>query len=137
MNDMAAPVIVAFIPSPLGHATVHAGIEEARRRATTLLLLHSIADRTDAERAALEEQEMAAVERSLTNAAISHEVRLIDHSESAAEDIVRVAGEVSAQLVVIGIRPHSAISLLFGRNALEILRNCPCPVLSVRNDPAA
>ncbi len=49
------------------------------------------------------------------------------------DEIVRQARKWKADLVVIGTRGHSGLKrMLLGSVADQIIRTCPCPVLSVR-----
>jgi len=50
-----------------------------------------------------------------------------------ANDIVEVAEQEDATLIVIGMRRRSPVGkLLLGSNAQTILLNAPCPVLAVK-----
>ncbi len=50
-----------------------------------------------------------------------------------AEDLINVAGEVSADFIVIGLRRRSRSGkLILGSNAQRILLDAPCPVLAVK-----
>lgn len=53
------------------------------------------------------------------------------------DEIVRLAAEEKADLVVIGTRGHSGLKrLLLGSVADRVIRACPCPVLAVHGDEA-
>jgi universal stress protein A len=48
-------------------------------------------------------------------------------------EILRVAGERQADLIVLGVQGRGAIDLrLFGSTTSEVLRRAACPVLTVR-----
>ena len=50
-----------------------------------------------------------------------------------SEDVVNVANEAKADLIVIGLRRRSLVGkLLLGSNAQEILTQADCPVLVVK-----
>jgi nucleotide-binding universal stress UspA family protein len=50
-----------------------------------------------------------------------------------AEDLINVAEEVNADLIVIGLRRRSPVGkLILGSNAQRILLDAPCPVLAVK-----
>jgi nucleotide-binding universal stress UspA family protein len=50
-----------------------------------------------------------------------------------AEDIVRLATEVQADLIVVGTHGRRGLShLLLGSVAERVIRTAPCPVLTVR-----
>jgi nucleotide-binding universal stress UspA family protein len=51
----------------------------------------------------------------------------------ASRDILRIAAEEKADLIVIGAQGHGPLEhLLFGSNALHVIRGATCPVLTVR-----
>ncbi len=51
----------------------------------------------------------------------------------ADQDILRIAAEERADLIVIGAQGHGPFEhLLFGSNALHVVRRATCPVLTVR-----
>jgi nucleotide-binding universal stress UspA family protein len=55
-----------------------------------------------------------------------------------SREIVRVAEEEGADLVVMGVHGHGVIDrLLFGSTTHHVVREAPCPVLSVRQFPEA
>ena len=51
----------------------------------------------------------------------------------AGKEIVRVAVESHAELIVMGVRGHGAIDLtLFGSTTHHVVRAASCPVLTIR-----
>jgi nucleotide-binding universal stress UspA family protein len=56
----------------------------------------------------------------------------------ASREVVRVAEEEGADLVVMGAYGHGVVDrLLFGSTTHHVVREAPCPVLSVRQPPEA
>ena len=52
-----------------------------------------------------------------------------------AEEIVRVADEVDAELLVIGLRRRTPVGkMIMGSVAQQVLIDAPCPVLAVKAD---
>lgn len=52
---------------------------------------------------------------------------------SAGKNLVRLAGEVKADLMIIGIKKTSKVGkLLTGSNAQHIILEAPCPVISIK-----
>lgn len=51
---------------------------------------------------------------------------------SVYKETVRVAGEVKAKLVVVGIESHMKASDIFTESASQMVRECPCPVITIR-----
>jgi len=55
----------------------------------------------------------------------------------AADMILAVARETSCELVVLGTHGRSGVSrLLMGSVAEQVVRQAPCPVLTLRSEPA-
>ncbi len=91
----------------------------------------------DREEAARYEAELDAVRQSLTDAGVEHEVRQLVRGVEPAEDLVKVAEETSAELIVIGLRRRTPVGkLILGSNAQRILLDAPCAVLAVKADEA-
>ena len=51
-----------------------------------------------------------------------------------ADDLIRVADDVAADFIVIGLRRRSPVGkLILGSNAQRVLLDSPCPVLAVKS----
>lgn len=48
------------------------------------------------------------------------------------KETVRVAGEVNAKLVFVGIESHMKAADIFTESASQMVRECPCPVITIR-----
>lgn len=60
------------------------------------------------------------------------DVDLAVHPGREADEIHRIASEVGAEMIVIGIRNRSRVGkLILGSTAQEVLLGAPCPVLGV------
>jgi nucleotide-binding universal stress UspA family protein len=129
------PVVAGFIPTAEGRAALSAAIDEATRRSARLVVMvHATrgAD-PDAIEAAVEE-----ARASLEQTEVAHEVRHVERGNDVAEDLVLLAEEISAQLIVIGLRRRSPVGkLILGSNAQRILLDAPCPVLAVKPERTA
>jgi nucleotide-binding universal stress UspA family protein len=129
------PIVAGFIPTAEGRAALDSAIEEAQLRDTRLLVV------VHATRGAEEGSVDAAVEEArarLESTDVVHEVRDIQRSDDVAEDLVRLAEESGADLIVIGLRRRSPVGkLILGSNAQRILLDAPCPVLAVKPRPSA
>jgi len=53
---------------------------------------------------------------------------------SAKHEIIRVAEEINADLIVTGTHGHSGVSALVGSTAEGVVHGAPCEVLIVRSD---
>jgi nucleotide-binding universal stress UspA family protein len=69
------------------------------------------------------------------NCDIAYKMDLLIDTITTGEQIVGFAGQIKADLVVLGLRRRSMTGkVLFGSNAQHILMKAPCPVLSVRRE---
>ena len=81
------------------------------------------------------DQELERIEADLDGAGIEHDVRRLVQGREAAEDLIAVADEVTADFIVIGLRRRTPVGkLILGSNAQKILLDSSCPVLAVKVD---
>jgi nucleotide-binding universal stress UspA family protein len=87
-----------------------------------------------AEAVALDEA-MASLRVELEQAGLGFEMRQLVRGMDVAEDLIAVAEESGAEMIVIGLRRRSPVGkLILGSNAQTILLDAPCPVLAVKAD---
>ncbi len=123
-------VVVGYVPNQYGDAAVDAAVEETRRRGTRLVVVNTskgdaLVDRKFASDSALE-----ALESRLSG--VEHDVRQSVGSD-VADQVLDVVREVSADVLVIGLRHRSPVGkMLMGSVAQRLLLEAPCPVLAVK-----
>ncbi len=128
-------IVVGYVPKPEGHAALNLGAVEAKTRGASLVVVNSHRggrefDRDDALES---ESQLSDVSSQLDEAGVKYEVRQLVRGMDPAEDLIKVAEEVSAELIVIGLRRRSPVGkLILGSNAQRILLDAPCPVLAVK-----
>jgi nucleotide-binding universal stress UspA family protein len=128
-------IVVGYVPKPEGRAALRRAAEEAKLRDMRLVVVNSHRggrefDRDDAIES---EQQLEEVRGTLQQAGVEHEVRQLVRGLDPADDLVNVANEVSADIIVIGLRRRSPVGkLILGSNAQRVLLDAPCPVLAVK-----
>ncbi|HET7823610.1 MAG TPA: universal stress protein [Ornithinibacter sp.] len=130
-------VLVGYVPTALGEATLRAGVQESRRRSEPLLVVNMSRDDVlvDAHRAATDDLDR--VERDVTELGVDVEVVRIEQGSDPADALVRVAEDRDASVIVIGLRHRSPVGkLIMGSSAQRILLDARCPVLAVKEDLA-
>jgi nucleotide-binding universal stress UspA family protein len=130
-------VVVGYVPKPEGEAALTSAISEAKLRGARVVVVNSHRGGQDFDRAASQkaEDQMEAVKSRLTEAGVEHEVRQLVRGFEPAEDLIGIAEDVSAELIVIGLRRRSPVGkLILGSNAQRILLDAKCPVLAVKAD---
>ena len=129
------PVVAGFIPTAEGRAALDSAIEEAQLRGTRLVVV--VHASRNAEAPTIEAAVDEARDR-LEQTDVVHEVRHVQRGKDVAEDLVQLAEELQAELIVIGLRRRSpVVKLILGSNAQRILLDAPCPVLAVKPARAA
>lgn len=131
------PVVVGYIATAEGRAALRRAARECALRNTELIVINSSRGGRDLdhEEAARYEAELEDVRAELDGLGIRHEVRQLVRGLEPAEDLIGVAEESQADLIVIGLRRRSPVGkLILGSNAQRILLDAPCAVLAVKAD---
>ena len=130
-------IVVGYVPKAEGDAALERGIEEAKLRGSKLVVVnsHRGGDNFDGKASAEADQQMSAVEKTLKESGVDHEVRQLVRGFEPSEDLLKFASDVDAELIVIGLRKRSPVGkLILGSNAQRVLLDASCPVLSVKSD---
>jgi nucleotide-binding universal stress UspA family protein len=123
-------VVVGYLPSREGRAALAHGVEAAERLGARLVVVSSKEDTTEAVQEDLEPYAARLREHGL-----AYEVRHLPRSSDPAEDLLAIAEEVAATVIVIGLRRRSPVGkLILGSNAQRILLDATCPVLAVKGE---
>jgi len=130
-------VVVGFVPKPEGEAALTAAIAEAKLRSSTLVVVnsHRGGDSYDGEKSAQSDAELDKVRTQLEESGVDFEVRQLVRGFEPAEDLIGIAEDAGAELIVIGLRRRTPVGkLILGSNAQRILLDARCPVLAVKSD---
>lgn len=128
-------IVVGYVPKAEGHAALRRAADEARLRSSRLVVInsHRGGQAFEREDAIESEAQLEEVREQLNSAGIEHEVRQLVRGQDPAEDLISVAEEVGAELIVIGLRRRSPVGkLILGSNAQRVLLDAGCPVLAVK-----
>lgn len=127
-------VVVGFVNSPEGAASLAAAAEEAQRRNASVVLVSSArGGKDDAETVISIREGVERAEAGLLARGLTVEVREFARGNDPADDLLEVAAERQAELIVIGLRRRSPVGkLLLGSNAQSILLSADCAVLAVK-----
>ena len=130
-------IVVGYVPKAEGRAALRRAAEEARLRGAHLVVINSARGGRDfdADEAIRSDAELEAVRSQLAEVGVDAEVRQLVRGLDAADDLIAVAKETSADFIVIGLRRRTPVGkLILGSNAQRILLDAPCPVLAVKSD---
>lgn len=125
-------VVIGFIPDEYGEAALTAGLEEAQRRRTGVVVVNSTRGDALVDKRYVGADGMVTLEQRLVESGIEHELRQT-MGRDIAEEILAVAGEVNADAIVIGIRHRTPVGkLIMGSVAQRVIIDATCPVVAVK-----
>lgn len=131
-------VVVGFVPTPEGRAALVRAATEAHLRRTSLVVVASQGagpekDPKKKDAVARLEAELERIGARLKEQGLTHELRRLDRGRLPSEDLLEVAEDVDAELIVIGLRRRSPVGkLILGSQAQQILLDASRPVLAVK-----
>lgn len=126
-------VLVGYVPTPEGEAAFTAGLAEAKLRGEDLVVLNSPRGGAPVSADVAAPDVVSRLTSDAADAGVTLTVRQDAHAGDLAEEVVRVADELSVSVIVIGIRRRSAVGkLLLGSSAQRILLDANRPVLAVK-----
>ncbi|GAA4123882.1 universal stress protein [Knoellia locipacati] len=122
-------IVVGYIPTKEGAAALARAGEEALLRKTDLVVINSGRDGSGDD-----SEELDRLGDELKAKGVGVTVRQLIRGNEPAEDLIAVADEIKADLIVIGLRRRTPVGkLILGSNAQRILLDAPCPVLAVKS----
>ncbi|WP_193106419.1 universal stress protein [Brachybacterium sp. FME24] len=128
-------IVVGYSPSGQGMAALKAAVRSARRTKESLVVaFYQFNDSGDGLAAPSEDDVRTALAAADAEGV---DVTLRSRSlQDIGEFLLTVVDEVSATLLVIGLRRKSPIGKLnLGAAARRVVLGAPCPVLAVKDDP--
>ena len=123
-------VVVGYVPNEYGEAALDTAVVEARRRGMKVVVVNTSKGDALVDAKFATESTLARLEDRFGD--LDHEVRQTVGADVAAE-LLRVADEVEAELLVIGMRHRTPVGkLLMGSVAQRVLLDAKVPVLAVK-----
>jgi nucleotide-binding universal stress UspA family protein len=135
MGAIGGPIVVGYVDTPGGKAALERAVLEAQQRSARLIVInsHKGGSSLKSEEAVELDESLGTVHDLLHETGVEHEVRQLVRGSDPSEDLIAVAEEVDADLIVIGLRRRSPVGkLIMGSNAQAILLDAACPVLAVK-----
>jgi nucleotide-binding universal stress UspA family protein len=127
-------IIVGYVPTPEGVAALDTAIEEAQLRGQRLVVVNSSRGESLVDPRFAGDAEWRSVDQRLADSGVEHELTQLVESKDAADQILDLAKELNAELIVIGLRRRTPVGkLIMGSQAQTILLEAECPVLAVKN----
>jgi nucleotide-binding universal stress UspA family protein len=126
-------IVVGYIPTPEGLAAVDYATTVAERESATVTVVNTGVHGNDSDPSFADASELDAINDRLESRGIAHDVRQPVQVEVPAEEVLRVAEEVDADMIVIGLRRRSLVGKLFlGSTSQQIIIDAECPVVTVK-----
>jgi nucleotide-binding universal stress UspA family protein len=132
MNDGASVIVVGWTPDEFGEVALHRGVEEARLRGGRVVVVNATRGDALVDDRFADEEQLGRLSAELAASGVAVEVRR-SMGADVGDQVLAVAQDVSADLVVIGLRRRSPVGkLLMGSVAQRILLGADCAVLAVK-----
>lgn len=128
----AVTIVVGWSPDEYGEAALHRAVEEARLRDGRVVVVNATRGDALVDDRYADEDQLAALAAELGAAGVAVDVRR-SMGADVGDQVLAVAEDVAADLVVIGLRRRSPVGkLLMGSVAQRILLGADCAVLAVK-----
>jgi len=129
-------VVVGYTPLREGEAALTHAVREARSREIPLVVVNTSRGDSAVDERYVDADQLGALEARLTEAGVEHHVVHSMRGREASQEILEVAQQHRADLIVIGLRRRSPVGkLLMGSDAQRILLVVDCPILAVKSPP--
>jgi nucleotide-binding universal stress UspA family protein len=127
-------VVVGYVPRREGEAVLAQAVAEARRRDTRLVVVNTSRGDALVDEKFADEEQLRVLEQTLAATAVEHDVVHAIRGREASEEILEVAREHRADVIVVGVRRRTPVGkLLMGSTAQRVILDADCPVLSVKS----
>ena len=128
-------IVVGYVSTKEGEAAFERALEECRLRKNKIIVIHS--DRggsaLSGDAARKNDDDLQKVKARIEDSGVDGEVRGLVRGKEPAEDLIDVAEETNADLIVIGLRRRTPVGkLILGSNAQRVPLDAPCAVLAVK-----
>ncbi len=126
-------IVVGYVPTPEGLAAVDYAVDFATDRDATVIVVNSGKRGSDADPSFADSADWDALDQRMTSLGVAHELRQASQAFSPADEILHVAKDLQAELIVIGLRRRTPVGKLFlGSSSQQILLDAECPVVAVK-----
>lgn len=126
-------ILVAYVPRPEGQAALDKGVDIAKRRQESLLVVNAGPGGQQEDASLAAGFEVEKLEEFLATQGISAEFKQFVRGRSTIDEINELVESRDISVLVIGLRKRTAVGkLLLGSVAQELLMTVSCPVLCVK-----
>jgi nucleotide-binding universal stress UspA family protein len=126
-------IVVGYIPTPEGVAAFVRAKDEAVLRGSRLVVVNTGQNGDFASKSFATAQDVDAIASELSETGLDYDVVQPTAGLPAAEEILHLAEQEGAELIVIGLRHRSPVGkLLLGSTSQQVLLDASCAVLAVK-----
>ena len=126
-------IVVGYVPKPEGRAALQRAVDEARLRGQSLVIVNASRGDAHVDASYASVQDVEIVKSQLDSSGVDYQVRQLVGGHEPADEVLNVAKEVDADLIVIGLRRRTTVGkLILGSTAQRILLGATCSVLAVK-----
>ncbi|MBA2445587.1 MAG: universal stress protein [Nocardioidaceae bacterium] len=128
------PILTGYVPTPVGEAAFEASIAEAQRRQLPLVVLNATSGAGTDDRYYADDETATRLRSRLEASGLDYQLLRSNSSRDPSEEIIGMAADLHAELIVIGLRPRTPVGkLILGSTAQRVLLDASCPVLAVKS----
>ncbi|CUR56095.1 Putative universal stress protein [metagenome] len=125
-------IVVGWTPDEYGEAALARAVEEAKLREGSIVVVNATRGDALVDERYADSDQLARLSQELADAGVAVDVRR-SMGADVGDQVLEVADEVSADLIVIGLRRRSPVGkLLMGSVAQRILLGAECAVTAVK-----
>ena len=125
-------IVVGWTPDEYGEAALERAVEEAKLREGRIVVVNATRGDALVDERYADNDQLARLSQELADAGVAVDVRR-SMGADVGDQVLEVADEVSADLIVIGLRRRSPVGkLLMGSVAQRILLGAECAVTAVK-----
>ena len=125
-------IVVGWTPDEYGEAALTRAVEEARLREGRIVVVNATRGDALVDERYADNDQLARLSQELADTGVAVDVRR-SMGADVGDQVLEVADEVSADLIVIGLRRRSPVGkLLMGSVAQRILLGAECAVTAVK-----
>lgn len=125
-------IVVGWTPDEYGEAALARAVEEAKLREGRIVVVNATRGDALVDERYADNDQLARLSQELADSGVTVDVRR-SMGADVGDQVLEVADEVSADLIVIGLRRRSPVGkLLMGSVAQRILLGAECAVTAVK-----